>query len=112
MNSSIINKLKEENEALNEEKSPAKVEVADEAKSETSKPETKNASAKGKKKSGSAKSTTVVIQEPKEPMFCGCNAVCVVSQAVARVGSEVKGIPLYEYIASLCYEVSANTVIC
>ncbi|PIK49475.1 putative enolase-like protein ENO4 [Apostichopus japonicus] len=101
---SIINKLKEENEALNEEKSPAKVEIADEAKSETSKPETKNASAKGKKKSGSAKSTTVVIQEPKEPMFCGCNAVCVVSQAVARVGSEVKGIPLYEYIASLCYE--------
>ncbi|XP_038070575.1 enolase 4-like isoform X1 [Patiria miniata] len=63
--------------------------------------EEKIISPKGKKKLGSAKSTTVVVEEPKEPLLPGCNAACVVSQAVAVAAAKLAKIQTFEHIANL-----------
>ncbi|XP_033123809.1 enolase 4-like [Anneissia japonica] len=63
--------------------------------------EGKVSSARSKKKSGSARSGVVVIEEPKEMMAPGCDAFCVSSQAVARAAASIKNQPLYQYLAHL-----------
>ncbi|XP_022110999.1 enolase 4-like isoform X2 [Acanthaster planci] len=63
--------------------------------------EEKTISPKGKKKLGSAKSSTVVMEEPKEPMLPGCNAACVVSQAVTLAAAKLSKIQPFEHIANL-----------
>ncbi|XP_033632663.1 enolase 4-like [Asterias rubens] len=63
--------------------------------------EEKIISPKGKKKPGSAKSSMVVAEEPKEKLLPGCNAACAVSQAVAIAASKLRKIEPFQHVASL-----------
>ena len=46
----------------------------------------------------------IIPDDPKEDLFCGSNAVCVVSQALCSAGAFLNKVPIYQHIASLRYD--------
>ncbi|XP_077992460.1 enolase 4-like [Glandiceps talaboti] len=99
----IIEKLKEEQEEKERllKEQQAEQEPPQQPQKETTKED--RASPKARKK-GSAKSATVVVEEPKEQLFTGSNSLCAVSQSMVKTGALLKKIHLFEHIASLRYE--------
>ena len=51
---------------------------------------------------GGGKSTIIVLSdEPKQVFVSGVSAISAVSQAMCKTGAAIRGVPLYQYIASL-----------
>ncbi|XP_072022887.1 enolase 4-like [Amphiura filiformis] len=106
----LANTLKQEQDEkqrIEQEKAAAEAEADPSNSSLPSVKETpaKSVSPKGKKKIGSAKSSMVIPEEPKEELLIGCSAVCSMSQAVLMTGAALKKCQPYEYIIGLTSEV-------
>ncbi|XP_070541221.1 enolase 4-like isoform X2 [Ptychodera flava] len=99
----VIQKLKEEHEEKERllKEQQAEQEVSQQPQNEKGKEE--RSSPKPRKK-GSAKSATVVIEEPREQLFSGSNSISAVSQSIARSAAILSKINLFEHIANLRYE--------
>ena len=46
----------------------------------------------------------MIPDEPREKFYCGCNALCGVSQALSQAGAAMKGVPLYQHMAKLRFD--------
>lgn len=51
----------------------------------------------------------IVPEEPREKLYCGCNALCGVSQAMCQAGAAIQQLPLYQHIAQLRFDKVQHT---